>query len=105
MRLFTACAAVFLSLLCTTATAQYTRAAGQNAPTQAVEREVRDEVTGELRREQVVVPAPKDSYGNAHGNDFDLAIDGAFEGQTIAVMQLYVDPSFDFSLPRAALKE
>ena len=47
--------------------------------------------------------AKPDRWGNAQGNQNDLATDGAFEGQTVAVLQLYT--GFDFSLPRAALKE
>jgi len=95
---------LLVALLAAPAQAQYTRAAGQNAPSQAVEREVRDLSTGEMRRETVVLPAPKDGYGNARGNDFDLAVDGAFDGQTIAVIHLYTG-GFDFSLPKEALKE
>jgi hypothetical protein len=44
----------------------------------------------------------KDSYGNLHGNQFDLAIDGAFDGQIIAVLNLC---SIDLKLPKNALKE
>jgi hypothetical protein len=46
-----------------------------------------------------------DSYGNAQGNQYDLAVDGAFEGQTIAVLHLYANGGFDFKLPEAALNE
>jgi hypothetical protein len=78
-------AAVFSVLACAVAApaahAQYTRAAGQSAPQ----------------------GAKPDRWGNAQGNQNDLATDGAFEGQTVAVLQLYT--GFDFSLPRAALKE
>jgi hypothetical protein len=61
--------------------AQYNRVAGQSAP----------------------AGAKADRFGNAQGNQNDLATDGAFDGQTVAVLQLYT--GFDFSLPRAALKE
>jgi len=44
-----------------------------------------------------------DYYGNAQGNQYDLAVDGAFEGETVAVIQLY--GSFSFDEPEAALKE
>lgn len=43
-----------------------------------------------------------DKYGNANGNKYDLAVDGAFEGNTIAVLHLY---QFNFNVPKAALKE
>jgi hypothetical protein len=44
----------------------------------------------------------EDKYGNLEGAQYDLAVDGAFEGKTVAVIQLY---AFDFSRPRDALKE
>lgn len=50
-----------------------------------------------------------DSYGNAVGNQFDLAVDGAFKGQTIAVLHLYTGTrygeQFDFVDPKKALEE
>lgn len=49
--------------------------------------------------------AEKDHYDNARGNQYDLAVDGAFDGQTILVLQLYHEPHFDFELPKTALKE
>ena len=86
------------------ARAQYTEAAGKNAPMATVPTAVHaadGTVHMELRQEK-----PKaDRYGNAQGNNYDLAVDGAFEGQTVAVIQLYTEEGFDFSLPRAALKE
>ena len=84
--------------------AQYTKSAGQNAPVVAVPREVRaldGTMHTEIRMEK---PAP-DKFGNAQGNEHDLAVDGAFAGQTVAVIQEYTGEGFDFSLPRAALKE
>ena len=74
-------AAVLACAVAAPASAQYNRAAGQSAP----------------------AGAKPDRWGNAQGNQNDLATDGAFEGQTVAVLQLYT--GFDFSLPRAALKE
>lgn len=60
----------------------------------------------ETKRTEKVVKevevAQKDSYGNAQGNQYDLAVDGAFTGQTIVVVQLY---PFDFEGPRQALAE
>jgi hypothetical protein len=84
--------------------AQYNEAAGENAPMVAVPKAVRGSdgvVHTTITRER---PAA-DKFGNANGNGFDLAIDGAFEGQTVAVIQLYTGEGFDFSLPRAALQQ
>lgn len=54
----------------------------------------------------------RDRFGNADGGDQDLARDGAFRGQQIAVLQLYnnagnpfLEPVFDFEAPRRALEE
>jgi hypothetical protein len=47
----------------------------------------------------------RDRYGNAAGNEFDLARDGAFAGKQIAVLQLSTGEGFDFELPRVALQE
>lgn len=46
-----------------------------------------------------------DKYGNASGSEFDLAKDGAFKGQTIAVLHFYTGGGFDFSLPKEALMQ
>jgi hypothetical protein len=85
--------------------APYTASAGRNEPAPAaVEREVRAK-DGTVRK-QIVHEAPQqDRYGNAQGNQYDLAVDGAFEGQTVAVLHFYTGEGFDFSLPQAALKE
>jgi hypothetical protein len=94
---------IALALFAGTAHAQYTKSAGKNAPMEQVERSYRDK-DGITRTETVTVAPRQDRYGNAVGNNHDLAIDGAFDGQTVAVIQLYT-MDFDFSLPRAALKE
>lgn len=65
-----------------------------------------DEETGEKVTRKVLKKARKakrDSHGNAASNTYDLAVDGAFEGQTIVVLQLYT--GFDFTLPRDAVAE
>src|SRR5260221_4225633 len=90
--------------LCGTAAAQYNPAAGQNAPVDHMSRSVTDK-DGRTHPEDVAVRPAPDKFGNAQGNEHDLAIDGAFSGQTVAVIQLYTGEGFDFSLPRAALKE
>lgn len=85
----------------------YNRSAGQNAPAAAVEQhQVKDE-SGKVKYVDVVVDAPvkRDSFGNAQGNQYDLATDGAFAGQTVAVLHFYTGEGFDFSLPKAALQQ
>jgi len=52
-----------------------------------------------------MVKVDADRHGNAEGNQYDLAVDGAFQGETIAVLHLYTGEGFDFSLPKAALQE
>lgn len=102
MRIKLAFLVALLSLLFSgSAFAQYTPSAGVNAPKVAKERRVRDS-SGVERNEVYYESAPADRWGNAQGNANDLAVDGAFEGQTVAVIQLY---PFDFELARAALKE
>lgn len=84
------------------ALAQYNKSAGMNAPAAEpvrVERKLADGRV-EVRTEQR--EAPRDGYGNARGNQFDLAVDGAFEGQTVMVVDLYGQ---DFSRAASALKE
>jgi hypothetical protein len=96
--------ALALVAVSTEARAQYNDAAGQNEPrAKTVERSV--DSLGHAQTKTVYKPAPKDANGNARGDQFDLARDGAFEGQTVAVLQFYVEPSFDFELPRQALKQ
>lgn len=62
-----------------------------------------DDGTVEYRRVERKVAG--DAYGNAAGNQYDLAVDGAFEGQTVAVLHFYTGEAFDFSLPRDALAQ
>lgn len=98
---------VTLSLLLavTTASAQFNAARGANAPAPvAKEVEFADD-RGVIKRKTVYVAPETDKYGNAAGGQYDLAVDGAFEGQTIAVLHFYTMENFDFSLPQKALKE
>ena len=90
-----------LALVPCVARAQYNAAAGRSAPTVTayVEEILKD---GTVAKRKVERKADADHFGNALGNQNDLARDGAFEGQTIAVIQLY---DFPFEQPRAALKE
>ncbi|MCC7112172.1 MAG: hypothetical protein IT382_22960 [Deltaproteobacteria bacterium] len=83
----------------------YNPSAGRNAPAaEALDRAVR-QPDGTVKHETVYVPPKRDSHGNAQGNQYDLAVDGAFEGQTVAVLHFYTGEGFDFSLPQAALKQ
>jgi hypothetical protein len=86
--------------------AQYNSCAGKSEIRESRTMDVRNIETGEM--EKVVVEekvADLDGFGNAAGNQYDLAVDGAFEGQTIVVLHLYTRENFDFELPKAALAE
>ena len=75
----------------------YNKCAAKNA----VYEETIDSRTGKVKK----VKVESDRHGNAKGNQYDLAVDGAFQGETIVVLHLYTGEGFDFSLPKAALKE
>ncbi|CAD7924552.1 unnamed protein product [Amoebophrya sp. A25] len=62
---------------------------------------VYNEVAGQTR----IDGAAKDNYGNAAGNNFDLARDGAFKGAQILVLHLYTFGGFDFRFPQSALEQ
>ncbi len=91
-----------LTLLCSLpAFAQYNRGAGHNAPAPAsvqVERVAKD---GKKYIATEVREAARDGYGNAAGAQYDLAVDGAFSGQTVFVVDLYRQ---DFSRAAEAIK-
>lgn len=84
----------------------YNACAAKSVVTEPVAIERFNEQSGvkEVVYEQVKV-ANTDAHGNASGNQYDLAVDGAFEGQTIVVLQFYTGENFDFEKPKAALKE
>lgn len=84
---------------------QYNSCAKQNVIQEEVEVEVYDEVTNTRKIVKQKREVESDTYGNAEGSQYDLAVDGAFEGQTIAVLHLYTGEGFDFSKPKAALKQ
>ncbi len=100
---FLAMAALVL-LTSSSAFAQYSPVAAKSAP--RVERRVRvvDETGQTTYKTEEVAPAA-DKFGNAAGNQYDLAVDGAFKGQTIAVLHFYTGEGFDFHLPKQALAE
>jgi len=75
----------------------YNKCAADNA----VFEERKDSETGRLLK----VKVEADQHGNAQGNQYDLAVDGAFEGQTVAVLHFYTGEGFDFKLPKEALKQ
>ena len=97
-------AALAVCLVGSAAMAQYTRSAGQNAPSAMKTEEYVDQ-SGRRQHREVQVKAAADSFGNAAGNQHDLAVDGAFDGQTVAVLHFYTGEGFDFSLPKKALAE
>jgi hypothetical protein len=84
--------------------AQYSKSAAQSAPKRMERVEVQAD-DGSVSYEQREVKVAADQYGNAAGSQYDLAVDGAFEGQTVAVLHLYTGEGFDFSLPKAALAQ
>lgn len=96
---------IALVLNCQTAFAQYnTEAVGKNViqePAVNLDGTVKRDKEGKIKYKRVTA----DKYGNAAGNQYDLAVDGAFIGQTVAVLHFYTGEGFDFSLPKAALKE
>lgn len=66
-------------------------------------KDVEQQTGRNIDREQYEVS--QDGYGNASGSEYDLAVDGAFEGQTVCVIQLYSEARFDFADPKAALEQ
>ena len=95
------CAALLVS---SSAAAQFNPSRGANVIQEEVEVSTKDS-QGRIHKRKEMRKVEGDKYGNAVGNQYDLAIDGAFEGQTIAVLHFYTMENFDFSLPKAALKE
>jgi hypothetical protein len=88
--------------------AQYNSCAAKSIATESVPCEKVNAATGEREiviEQRAVDQSKKDNYGNANGNQYDLAVDGAFEGQTIVVLHFYTGENFDFEKPKAALKE
>lgn len=92
-----------ISLVALCAHAQYTPSAGQNAPAAAYDL-VRDEKTGSvsLRKAEATKAVTRDGHGNARGNQYDLAVDGAFDGQTVLILDQVGNTLVN---TRAALKE
>ncbi len=87
------------------ANAQYNSCAAKNEITESIPVQVVDSVTGRVQTIMEERHVSSDKYGNANGNNYDLAVDGAFEGQTVVVLHLYTGEGFNFELPKAALQE
>lgn len=84
---------------------QYNSCAGQSEVKERVQVTKTDSETGKKYIvEEVREVKNKDGHGNAQGNQYDLAVDGAFEGQTIVVLQLFGSHDY-FDSPKVALKE
>jgi hypothetical protein len=86
------------------ALAQYNASAGKSAPRVVTAMPVAQS-DGTIRMDQVETKPAEDRFGNVAGTQYDLAHDGAFDGETVAVLQFYTGESFDFQLPTAALKQ
>jgi hypothetical protein len=94
-----------LLLSASVAQAQYNDHAGENVITEPTP-VPRETDSGDIEWLMEERPVVTDTYGNPQGNQYDLAIDGAFEGQTVAVLHFYtLESNFDFALPEAALRE
>lgn len=95
--------ALLISLCSAAAFAQYNSLAGHNAPAAAAERRVETvDDKGAVKVKYVKEELKRDNYGNAQGSQYDLAVDGAFDGQTVMVVDLYRQ---DFSAAGAAIKK
>ena len=94
----------FITAGTSAAWAQYNSVAGQSAP-KAMEEVVDIDSDGRRTTRTVEAEPQRDNFGNAAGATYDLAVDGAFEGQTVAVLHLYTGEGFDFSKPKAALAQ
>lgn len=106
MKTTTILCSIFISVLTiTNSFGQYNRSASMNVITEEVEEIYLDKVTGDKKVRTVEKEVASDSFGNAKGNQYDLAVDGAFEGQTVAVLHLYTGGGFDFELPKNVLAE
>ncbi len=87
------------------AQAQYNSCAAKSKVEERVEVQTLDVNTGQAvttYEYKALDAEKKDGFGNAKGNQYDLAVDGAFEGQTVVILQMY---PFDIEKPTAALSE
>jgi hypothetical protein len=98
--------AMIPALWAPSASAQYNRQAGKNAPAAEAPRASEQADTSQRPTGGSVRVTPvqiaRDPHGNAQGSQYDLAVDGAFEGQTILVIDYY---NYDkLEAPRAAVR-
>ncbi len=106
MKTKTILCSLFISFLTVSSSfAQYNSSAAKNVITEEVQEDYFDKDSGEKKKRTVQREVASDSYGNAQGNQYDLAVDGAFKGQTIAVLHFYSGGGFNFDLPKNALAE
>lgn len=84
--------------------AQYNANASKNRVTEEVQEVYLDDVTGNKKIRIIEKEVASDTYGNAKGNQYDLAVDGAFKGQTIAVLD-FCEDGYSFDTAKSALAE
>jgi hypothetical protein len=101
-KLHVALAAFVVVSVSSAARAQYTPSAGQNAPAAAYREEKAKDDAQPATIVKSAEPVAHDVHGNAQGNQYDLAVDGAFTGQTVLILD-EVGNTLDNT--RAALKE
>ncbi|MBS1152435.1 MAG: hypothetical protein H6Q89_4133 [Myxococcaceae bacterium] len=89
-------------LLTSSAWAQFNAQAGRSAPLPEEVKVQRRDDQGELQVVTEQRPAKLDGYGNAASSRYDLAVDGAFTGQTVLVLDYYGQ---SFEGPAQALKQ
>jgi hypothetical protein len=83
----------------------YTETAGSNAPAPVTRMVDERRGDGTVVKVEKKFEATRDIHGNAQGNQYDLARDGAFKGNTVAVLHFYTGEGFTFDLPKKALAE
>lgn len=83
----------------------YTASAGSNAPAPVTRTVEETQADGRIVKVEKKFEATRDIHGNAQGNQYDLARDGAFKGNTVAVLHFYTGEGFTFELPKKALAE
>src|SRR6185436_8705190 len=89
-------------LLTSAARAQYNAQAGQSAPAAEQVRIETKDAKGNRTFKVEERPAKLDDFGNAQSTKYDLAVDGAFTGQTVLVLDYYGQ---SFEGPTQALKQ
>ena len=83
---------------------QYNQNAAKNVITEEVEVVYYDKIEKKSKTRIVEKEVESDNYGNAKGNQYDLAVDGAFKGQTIVVLD-FCEDGYSFDTAKDALAE